>query len=145
LIFAAMWGAYIAAFVLQKRGHTNFAQAAVLIGLGLFGAGIMLIAQIYHIVTDDPGGVLAWCVAALATAWLLPSRPALALGILLAVVWTWFAFDMNSDVPHWAFWAAWAASAVLALRLSWPPAFHLVLIAGFLWQAINAEAIVELS
>ncbi len=37
LIFIAMWGAYIAAFVLQKRGHANFAQAAVLIGLGLFG------------------------------------------------------------------------------------------------------------
>ena len=145
LIFIAMWGAYIAAFVLQKRGHANFAQAAVLIGLGLFGAGIMLIAQIYHIVTDDPGGVLAWCVAALATAWLLLSRPALALGILLAVIWTWFAIDLNDATPHWAFWAAWAASAALALRLSWPPAFHLVLIAGFLWQAINAEAIVELS
>lgn len=145
LIFAAMWGTYVAAFALQKRGHPAFAQAAVLIGLGLFGAGIMLIAQIYHIVTDDPGGVLAWCVAALATAWLLPSRPALALGILLAVIWTWFAIDMNDATPHWAFWVAWAASAALALRLSWPPAFHLVLIAGFLWQAINAEAILDVT
>ncbi|MBX3497263.1 MAG: DUF2157 domain-containing protein [Parvibaculum sp.] len=145
LIFAAMWTAYGAAIVLEKRGHANFAQAAVLIGLGLFGAGIMLIAQIYHIVADDPGGVLAWCVAALATAWLLPSRAALALGILLAVVWTWFAIDMNDAVPHWAFWFAWAAAAALALRLSWTPALHLVLIAGFLWQAINVEAIMGLT
>ncbi|MDP2125074.1 MAG: DUF2157 domain-containing protein [Parvibaculum sp.] len=145
LIFAAMWVAYGAAIVLQKRGHTNFAQAAVLIGLGLFGAGIMLIAQIYHVVTDDPGGVLAWCVAALATAWLLSSRAALALGILLAVIWTWFALQMNGTTPHWAFWFAWLAAAALALRLSWTPALHLVLIAGFLWQAINAEAIIGIA
>jgi len=145
LIFAAMWTAYGAAILLEKRGHANFAQAAVLIGLGLFGAGIMLIAQIYHIVTDDPGGVLAWCVAALATAWLLSSRAALALGILLAVIWTWFAIDLNDATPHWEFWFAWAVAAALALRLSWPPAFHLVLIAGFLWQAINAEAIIDVT
>ncbi|MEX2249884.1 MAG: DUF2157 domain-containing protein [Parvibaculum sp.] len=143
LIFAAMWTAYGAAFALEKRGHSNFAQAAVLIGLGLFGGGIMLIAQIYHIVTDDPGGVLAWCIAALATAWLLPSRPALALGILLAVVWSWFALEMNDSTPHWTFWLAWGAAAALALRLSWTPAFHLVLIAGFLWQAINGDAIID--
>lgn len=144
MIFGAMWAAYVAAFILQKRDHPAFAQAAVLIGLGLFGAGIMLIAQIYRIVTDDPAGVLAWCIAALATAWLLPSRPALALGILLAVVWTWFAAQMSGAAsPHWTFWLPWAAAIVLSLRLSWAPGLHLSLIAGFIWQAMNAEAIVE--
>lgn len=142
LIFGAMWASYVAAFVLDRRGHPNFAQAAVLIGLGLFGGGIMLIAQIYHIKAEDPGGVLAWCIAALTTAWLLPSRPALALGILLAVVWTWFAVQMNDQTPHWTFWFAWAAAVALALRLSWTPALHLALIAGFVWQAINAEIII---
>ena len=144
MIFGAMWAAYVAAFILQKRDHPAFAQAAVLIGLGLFGAGIMLVAQIYHIVTDDPAGVLAWCIAALATAWLLPSRPALALGILLAVVWAWFVAQMSGTAsPHWAFWLPWAAAIVLSLRLSWAPGLHLSLIAGFIWQAMNAEAIVE--
>ncbi|MGA0619645.1 hypothetical protein ACO2WT_10115, partial [Ligilactobacillus salivarius] len=31
--------------------------------------------------------------------------------------------------------------AFIALRLAWGPGFHLVLIAGIVWQAVNAEAI----
>lgn len=144
MIFAAMWAAWGTAWVLERRGHVNFAQAAVLAGLGFFGAGIMLIAQIYHIVTDDPGGVLAWCIASLAAAWLLPSRPALALGILLMVIWTSFTLSLSEATPHWVFWIPWAAAFALALRLSWLPGFHLALLAGFLWQAIWAVSIAEL-
>lgn len=142
-IFGAMWAAWLAAIPLERRGHPAFAQAAILIGLGLFGGGIMLIAQIYHIVTDDPGGVLAWCIAALAAAWLLPSRPALALGVLLLVVWTSFTLNLKETLPHWAFWLPWAVAFALSLRLAWVPGFHLVLIAAFIWQAIWAPSIAE--
>src|SRR5690606_34660618 len=139
-VFAALWAAWFAAIALHKRGHEAYAQAAVLVGLGLFGAGIMLIAQIYHIVTDDPGGILAWCIASLATALLLPSRPALALAVLLSVIWSVFALQMDESAPHWGFWIIWAISAFLALRFSWAPGFHLVLIAAFIWQAATAMA-----
>lgn len=139
MIFAAMWGAYGAAYVLERRGSLIFAQAAVLAGLLLFGAGIMLIAQIYHIATDDPGGVLAWCVAALATAWLLASRPALALAILLAVVWTIFTLSLDGGTPHWTFWLPWAAAMALSLHLAWLPGFHLSLLAAIIWHAVNAD------
>ncbi len=141
MIFGAMWAAWLAAIPLERRGHPAFAQAAVLVGLGLFGGGIMLIAQIYHIVTDDPAGVLAWSVAALAAAWALPSRPALALGILLSVVWTVFVIQLDDGTPHWSFWILWLAGAVLALRLAWLPGFHLSLLSFVLWQVINVEAI----
>lgn len=139
-VFAALWAAWFAAIALHKRGHEAYAQAAVLVGLGLFGAGIMLIAQIYHIVTDDPGGILAWCIASLAAAALLPSRPALALAILLSVIWSVFALQMDESTPHWGFWIIWAISAFLALRFAWAPGFHLVLIAAFIWQAATAMA-----
>ena len=141
MIFGAMWAAWIAAIMLEKRNHPAYAQAAVLAGLALFGAGIMLIAQIYHIVTDDPAGVLAWAIASLAAALLLPSRPALALGILLTVIWSVFAWQLDDSAPHWPFWILWAVSAFIALRLAWGPGFHLVLIAAFVWQAVNAEPI----
>jgi uncharacterized membrane protein len=141
MIFGAMWAAWIAAIMLEKRNHPAYAQAAVLAGLALFGAGIMLIAQIYHIVTDDPAGVLAWAIASLAAALLLPSRPALALGVLLTVIWSVFAWQLDDTVPHWPFWILWAVAAFVALRLAWGPGFHLVLIAGIVWQAVNAEAI----
>ncbi|HCX69532.1 MAG TPA: hypothetical protein DHK64_18945, partial [Rhodobiaceae bacterium] len=143
MIFVAMWVSWGAAFALEKRGHANFAQAAVLIGLCLFGGGIMLIAQIYHIVTDDPGGVLAWCIAALAAAWLLPSRPALALGILLAVIWTSFTLSLEETTPHWSFWIVWIVAFALSLRLAWLPGFHLALLAGFIWQVLWGFAIAE--
>lgn len=139
-IFVAMGAAWFAAGALQKRGHEAYAQAAVLVGLCLFGAGIMLIAQIYHIVTDDPGGILAWCIASLAAALLLPSRPALALAILLSVIWSVFVLQMDESMPHWGFWIIWAISTFLALRLAWAPGFHLVLIAAFVWQAETAMA-----
>ena len=141
MIFGAMWAAWISAIMLEKRNHPAYAQAAVLAGLALFGAGIMLIAQIYHVVTDDPAGILAWAIAALAAALLLPSRPALALGILLTVIWSVFATQLDDTVPHWPFWFLWAVSGFVASRLAWGPGFHLVLIAGFVWQAVNAEAI----
>ncbi len=140
-IFAMMWTASVAAIMLERRGHPAFTQAAVLASLALFGAGIMLIAQIYHIVTDDPGGVLAWAIASLAAALLVSSRPALALGILLCVIWSIFAWQLDGSAPHWPFWILWAASAFIALRLAWRPGFHLVLIAGFVWQAVNAEPV----
>lgn len=143
MIFAALWLSWGAAFILERRAHPAFTQAAVLIGLGIFGGGIMLIAQIYHIVTDDPGGVLAWCIASLAAAWLLPSRPALALGILLMLVWTSFTLGISEKTPHWAFWIPWIAAFALSLRLSWLPGFHLALLAAFVWQAIWAVSIAE--
>jgi len=144
MIFGSMWAAYAGAIWLERRAHPLFAQAAVLTGLGLFGASIMLIAQIYHIETDDPVGLLAWCVAALATAWALPSRPALALGLGLAVIWSSFASDNWGTHIHWWFFLPWAAGAVLAFRLRWRPGFHLAVITFLAWLLMNATGLSRL-
>lgn len=140
LIFAAMWAGYGAAIYAERRNQHNFAQAALLLGLLFFGAGIMLVAQIYHIQTNDPGGVLAWCLAALFAAATLPSRPALALGFLLAGVWTAFAHNFNSDAVHWSFLVVWVPAMWLTLTLSWTPAIHLGLLALIFWLGINGTA-----
>lgn len=144
LVCGAMWAAYGAAFALERRGHEAFAQAGVTGGLALFGAAIMLIGQIYHLSTDNPAGLLAWCIAALASAWLLPSRPALALGIVLALLWSAFCSAWAAPVGtrvHWAFFLPWAAALALTLRLSWLAGFHLALIAFYAWAVLNAEAL----
>jgi len=113
----------------------------VLTGLGLFGAGIMLIAQIYHIETDDPTGLLVWCLAAIATAWALPSRPALALGLGLAVIWSSFASSQMGDQIHWAFFLPWLAATILAFRLRWTPGFHLAVLAFICWVFANISGL----
>lgn len=143
MIFSAMWLAYGGAFYLNQRAHENFAQAAVLLGLALFGAGIMLIAQIYHIQTDDPGGVLAWCLAALVGAAILPSRPALALAFLLAGTWTAFSHSLNDQSVHWGFILVWAPAMWLGVWLSWTPAMHLGLLSLVLWFGLNTAPFAE--
>lgn len=143
MIFAAMWAGYGAALLADRRNKPNFAQAALLLGLLFFGAAIMLIAQIYHIQSDDPGGILAWCLAALFAAALLPSRPALALGFLLAGVWTAFTHDLDTNAVHWTFLLVWIPAMWLTLALSWTPAIHLGLLALVFWLGINATAFTQ--
>lgn len=50
LLLAGLWGCYGAAFTLFRRQLSAFAQAAVLGGIAVYGASIMLIAQMYHMV-----------------------------------------------------------------------------------------------
>src|SRR5688500_6869200 len=48
LLTAALWGCYAGAGWLFARGLAAFAHAAVLAGVAVFGASIMLVAQMYH-------------------------------------------------------------------------------------------------
>ena len=51
--------------------------------LVIFGAGIFLVAQIYHIDEHFPNAFIIWALGALALAWAMPS---IAQGILAAVL-----------------------------------------------------------
>lgn len=140
LLFGAMWGAYGAAFMLDRRNHPAYAQAAIVGGIALFGANIMLIAQIYHVDAGAPGWVLLWSAVALAAAWMLPSRSALAIGILLAILWSaWSPPALLFGQAHWAFFLPWAVALFLTLRMSWLPGFHLSVLTAWVWAALNAE------
>ena len=138
LLFAALWAAWGAAFILHQRGHPAYAEAAVIGGLALFGGNIMLIAQIYHVDAGAPGWVLLWSLVALAAAWALPSRAALAISILLTIIWSaWSPPALHT--PHWLFFLPWAAALALTIRLSWLPGFHLALLSAWVWAGLNGE------
>ena len=75
VLFGGLWSAYAAAGWLLTRnesGERQFGQALLLLGLILFGANIMLIAQIYHIDAHFPNGALLWAVGGLALVYLVP-------------------------------------------------------------------------
>lgn len=143
LLMSTMWAAYGAAFVLDRRGHPAFAQAAIIGGLALFGANIMLIAQIYHVSTDNPDWILLWCLVSLASAWALPSRPALGLAFLLASLWS-FEVTPGQGSVHWGFFLPWAASLALTLRLNWLSGLHLALLTLCAWAAFNIDPLSSL-
>ena len=89
VIFAAIVGAHGIAFGLrrQNRTHQTIGEGLHLLGTMLFGAGIWLVAQIYHIDEHYPNAFLVWSVAALAMAWAMPSIVQATLALFLVAFW----------------------------------------------------------
>ena len=117
---------------LFQRQLEAFAQAAVLGGIAVFGASIMLIAQMYHMEGNPPDAVLMWALGALLAAVLVQSRPALAATFVLLVVWSCYERGLSNGA-HWSFLPVWAAAAAAAAWLGWRPGLHLAAISLVIW------------
>jgi uncharacterized membrane protein len=76
----------IALFAWQ-RNKPGLAVLWFFLGGMMYGASIMLIAQIYHIGEHFPDGILWWSVGVLPVALLLRSNLILALAMVLAYLW----------------------------------------------------------
>jgi uncharacterized membrane protein len=124
LLLAGLWASYGAAGVLVQRNLPGFANAAVLLGTALFGASIMLIAQMYHIDGNPPDAVLTWGAGALLAGVALRSNPALGLAMLLVALWSGWQTTLLDGV-HWAFLLGWAAVAAAIAWRRWSGGLHL--------------------
>lgn len=89
LVFGALAAAHGAAMALARRPAPNRALIEGLHALGtmLFGAGIWLVAQIYHIDEHYPNAFLVWALGALALAWAMPSLVQALLALFLISFW----------------------------------------------------------
>lgn len=132
LLLAGLWGCYGLAGSLFMRGLDGFAHAAILAGVGLFGASIMLIAQMYHIDGNPPDAVLTWAAGALLAGVLLRSNPALALTMLLIGLWSGWETGLREAV-HWPFLIGWGAVAAAFIWRRWRPGLHLSAIVLSVW------------
>jgi uncharacterized membrane protein len=132
LILAGLFAAYGVAGVLFERRHPAFAHAAILAGVALYGAGIMLVAQMYHIDGHAPDAVLVWALGALLAGVVLRSNPALALAMLLMGLWSGWEMTITGHV-HWAFLLGWAAVAAALCWRRWVPGLHLAAIVLAAW------------
>lgn len=72
----------------RNRSPYGVSEAAHILGSMLFGAGIWLVAQIYHISAHYPNAFLVWAVGVLLLAWSLPSTAQGILGAILLCIWT---------------------------------------------------------
>jgi uncharacterized membrane protein len=118
MIFGGLFASYGIAGLMFERKHPYFAHAAVLAGVAIFGAGIMLIAQMYHIDGHPPGAVLTWAIGTLAAGVLLQSRPALGLAMLLVALWSGWETALSGEV-HWGFLLGWAAVTAAIFVQRW--------------------------
>jgi uncharacterized membrane protein len=132
LIFGGLLGVYGVAGLLFEREHPAFAHAAILAGVALFGAGIMLVAQMFHIDGHASDAVLTWALGALLAGVVLRSNPALALAMLLMGLWTGWEMS-DTGVVHWAFLLGWGAVAAAILWRGWVPGLHLAAVVLSIW------------
>lgn len=132
LILAGLISAYGLAGYLFGRGHPAFAHAAILAGVAIFGAGIMLIAQMYYIDGHPPDTVLVWAMGALLAGVLLASNPALALAMLLIGLWSGWESSISGTV-HWPFLLGWGAVTVAFVWQRWAPGLHLAAVVLSIW------------
>lgn len=134
ILFGSMWGAFAAAAWCRSHDmHRWLSEAALLLGGILFGANIMLIAQIYHIDSHYPDGVLVWGLGALLAAWLLQSKPVFVLSLVLATLWTGMeAFGFHEF--HWPFLLVWGLHVAVMARYGWHGFMHLLMVSLLLWS-----------
>jgi uncharacterized membrane protein len=143
LLFGSMWAAYGLAIWFTLRDRALFGQAFVLLGVLLFGANIWLIAQTYNINSHFPDGILLWGAGALAAAFLVPSRAALATALVIGGYWTSEMTGAQQPI-HLAFLLYWGLCATLAWYLNWRPGIHLSALALIFWLVINYGGIQEM-
>lgn len=90
---AAVFGALAAAhagglYLFQTRPrYRAMGEALTVGGTMLFGAGIWLVAQIYHIDEHFPTGFLIWGLGAFLLAWTLPSIFQALIALALLTIW----------------------------------------------------------
>ena len=132
LIFGGLFASYGVAGVLFERKHPTFAHAAVLVGVSIFGAGIMLIAQMFHIEGHPPDAVLTWALGALAAGVILKSNPALAVAMLLICLWAGWETGESGEA-FWPFLIGWGAVTAAIVWRGWGGGLHLAAVAMAIW------------
>lgn len=143
ILFGTLWASYGAAAWVNVRGWSLFYEAAVVLGCAVFGASIMLIAQMYHIDRHYPDGVMVWGIGTLITAALTRSSAAAIFGFALIALWTGLETVHFNATAHWAFLAAWIPATAFALFRRWNPAINAAAIALFIWLAFTVTALAD--
>ncbi|HEX7028082.1 MAG TPA: DUF2157 domain-containing protein, partial [Gammaproteobacteria bacterium] len=142
-IFVALLAAHAGGWYLNRSHsqHRKLGESLHLLGTMLFGAGIWLIAQIYHIDEHYPNGILLWAMGALLLAWAMPSLAQAMLALLLLTLWHWFeVFDFHRT-SHLAVWMI----AFGILPLAWLHRSRTVLFFGIaLFMSAYATAVASI-
>lgn len=133
-IVAANGSGYYLQFV--RGTYPRVGAALLFLGALFYGAGIWLVAQIFHL-SGDATGWLVWGLGALPVAWVVRSRPILWLSGLTLTIWTVQAQNL---------YRSWNLAFPFLLILTLVPLARLlkdawaeagVLLAAFLWLALN--------
>ena len=96
LIIASYIGINLTSFKL-KGSYPKLSESLLLIGAGIFGAGIFLIGQMFHFGGHFTSAFLLWALGILPTAYLLEDKPIFILSVILGF------FYINGHIPLGSF------------------------------------------
>jgi uncharacterized membrane protein len=110
IIFLPMAASYGLGYLLRyERGDfPRVGAGLILLGALIFGAGIFLIAQIYHLPVHFANGPLVWGLGVLPLAYLLRFKTLLSLSLIVLLIWlgmethSWLspeAFEPSGPIP----------------------------------------------
>ncbi len=116
VIFGGLAAAHGGGLFLADR-HPALSSALHVLGTMVFGSGIWLVAQIYHIDEHFPNAFLYWGIGALALAWTLPSAAQGIMAAILLVVWNGAEVFGFSNPNHAAPFVIGIGIGLLAWRL----------------------------
>ncbi len=136
-LIVAMWLTFLIGWRFTANKHLIPAEIAWLLGTGLFGVNIVLIAQMFHIDSHPPDGVLMWAIGALIAAALLQSRTALLLAYGGALAWTMMEIVAYGSFFHWPFLLVWLAAFAITLWQRWSPAYHMAFLSLLTWTMLT--------
>jgi uncharacterized membrane protein len=140
ILFAGIVAAYGLGAWFARTGRPVLADLCASVGAIIFGAGIALVGQMYHLGGDFAGGMLLWAIGALAAAALTGSRGALAVALVAASIWSGMRVVEELDAPHLPFLVIWFIAAALGLAWNSRVAAHLVALAAIPWWITAATS-----
>lgn len=129
--------ALVLAHSLTARNRAVASEVAVLVGLGLFGASLFFITNVYFIHVHPPDLVAVWAAASLIAAIALPSRGALAMGLVTATIWSLMEVQDYRTVFHWEYLPLWLIAVAWTIVLRWRTGLHLAVLGFTAWSSVN--------
>ncbi|CAG7654468.1 DUF2157 domain-containing protein [Paenibacillus allorhizosphaerae] len=158
MIIVFMAGFYAAGERLVRRGHDKLGMAIVSLGVVSFGAGIILIGQMFHLVAYNAFSFILWASAGALTAYLYRSRYLYLISLLLFNVAQIYSVSEFGTFSYTAFvlmtvglgWYAWHRRNPLLIGcLAFSMTLHSMLwtTSGdmkFIWMFIPAMALYAL-
>ncbi len=142
VILGALGITHFFAFRTRLNNH-HLSESLFILATMLFGAGIWLVAQVYHIDEHYPNAFLLWGFAGLLLAWALPSLPQAMMTVGLLMIWH-FSEAMDFDfATHHALLVILLGLFPLVWRLQSPVLARLVSASFFVSLGLTTATVDE--
>jgi uncharacterized membrane protein len=139
IIFGSVLISYSAGYYLafEKNNYPRIGRSLIFLGTILYGAGIWLIAQVFHISSHYPNGILFWLLGILPMVFLCKSLSVLLEACLLLSGWT-FLEQVEFESMNYMFLLLAAAVFGLSYFINSRVAVALSLVSVVAWTVIGS-------